>query len=374
MTDEYKKLTYKGKKITKDNPVPIKEDEPSHRCAGCGKIIKERYYLNSSSLLNKKTGKLPWCTFCLNEFFAYQYRRLNNCTPSFPVDISTVEANKMDQPLSYCCMILDLCCSKRAVETFKGWLTDAQKKVDEGGAKGQSAAFIGRYNQILWRVCSEQANKMTYADSDIQFVNMKDYGLTIDDIDDDTLRDLRIKWGDGFEAIEYLKMQNMMSDLEITYEFENSPIMEQYLMSYCKAQIQSDKLLSEGNNTAWVKNQEIIAKICEKAGINPNQERGNNAPEQQSFGCFIKKIEDEEPIGEALPELQDVDHIMWYFTVCFIGPICKLLGRKNNRYYKAYEEFEKKYKIQTDFDINLDEKNFIDLDDSVNENFNDGES
>ena len=67
--------------------------------------------------------------------------------------------------------------------------------------------------------------------------------------------------------------------------------------------------------------------------------------EQNTFGTLIRKWENEKPIPEPDEEWKDVDGIVRYITVYFLGHLCKMMGIKNS-YPRMYEAEMAKYKVE----------------------------
>lgn len=79
------------------------------------------------------------------------------------------------------------------------------------------------------------------------------------------------------------------------------------------------------------------------------------------FGVWIKRWEDERPIPEPDEDLKDVDGIIKYITVWFLGHLCKMLGIKNS-YCKMYEDEIAKLRVdRPEYDDEDDETMLNDL-------------
>lgn len=83
---------------------------------------------------------------------------------------------------------------------------------------------------------------------------------------------------------------------------------------------------------------------------------GDSALEKTPFGVWIRRWENERPIPEVDPELQDVDGIVRYISTWFFGHLSKMLGVKN-AYCKLYEDELAKMRV--------DKPEFADEDDET---------
>ena len=75
--------------------------------------------------------------------------------------------------------------------------------------------------------------------------------------------------------------------------------------------------------------------------MKPSQKKQDEAIDtafdSNPFGVGIRLYENSKPIPEPDPELQDVDGIIKYISIWFLGHLCKMLGIKNT-YCKLYEQ------------------------------------
>ena len=100
------------------------------------------------------------------------------------------------------------------------------------------------------------------------------------------------------------------------------------------------------------------------AMLKPNQAKTDSSDstfEKTPFGMWIKRWEDGLPVPEIAPEFRDVDGIIRYITIWFLGHLCHMLNIRNT-YCKLYEEEIAKIRIQRpEFDEEDDETMFNDI-------------
>ena len=75
------------------------------------------------------------------------------------------------------------------------------------------------------------------------------------------------------------------------------------------------------------------------------EESLDSATESTPFGVWIRKIEDTRPISAPDPELEDVDGIVKYISVWFLGHLCKML-KIENTYSRLYEDEMAKLRVE----------------------------
>lgn len=90
--------------------------------------------------------------------------------------------------------------------------------------------------------------------------------------------------------------------------------------------------------------------------------------ENLPFGVGIKMYENTKPIPEPDPEFQDVDGIVRYISIWFLGHLCKMLNIRNT-YCKLYEDEIAKMRLERpDLEEEDDETLFNDIfGDTINE-------
>ncbi|MBQ8619026.1 MAG: hypothetical protein IJ418_16140 [Clostridia bacterium] len=87
----------------------------------------------------------------------------------------------------------------------------------------------------------------------------------------------------------------------------------------------------------------------------------NESFDDLPFGVGIRMFENARPIPKPIPELQDVDGVVRYISIWFLGHLCKMLGIKNT-YCKLYEEEMEKRRVERpDLDDEDDEGAFNEI-------------
>ncbi len=75
------------------------------------------------------------------------------------------------------------------------------------------------------------------------------------------------------------------------------------------------------------------------ANLRPTQTKSedNSTFDKTPFGVWVRKLENERPVSEPSEDMKDVDGIVRYISVWFLGHLCKMLKIKNS-YSRLYEE------------------------------------
>lgn len=88
------------------------------------------------------------------------------------------------------------------------------------------------------------------------------------------------------------------------------------------------------------KNVNTLNSLLGSLNLKPAQKKDdsvNGAVDNSPMGVWIRRFENERPIPEVDPELRDVDKIVHYIQVFFLGHLAKMLG-KTTVYSKMYEK------------------------------------
>lgn len=88
------------------------------------------------------------------------------------------------------------------------------------------------------------------------------------------------------------------------------------------------------------KNMNTLNTLLGSLNLKPVQKKDDPSVgniDNSPMGVWIRRFENERPIPEPDPELRDVDKIIHYIQVFFLGHLAKMLG-KTNVYSKMYED------------------------------------
>lgn len=181
-------------------------------------------------------------------------------------------------------------------------------------------------------------------------------------------------WGTGYSSDMYLELeqrrQYWMSRFPNGTQLDIGT--EALIRQICALEldINRDRLAGKPID----KNVNTLNTLLGSANLKPNQQKNdsNDAYENTPFGVWINRWEKQRPIPETDPELQDVDGIIRYITIWFLGHLCKMLNIRNT-YCKLYEkEIEKLRVDHPEYDEEDDETLFNDIFDEDGEDHESG--
>ena len=162
------------------------------------------------------------------------------------------------------------------------------------------------------------------------------------------LTDLKVRkrtismFGMGYSMEQYKFLQEQYDDWTARCEAKTKA-QEELFKNLCIAQLNIQIAQQTGGKVKDA--MDTFQSLLGSANLKPVQNNDNALADSQSFGTLIKKFEEEKPIPEPDPEWKDVDGIVKFITVYFLGHLCKMIGIKNN-YARMYDEEMAKYKVE----------------------------
>lgn len=152
-------------------------------------------------------------------------------------------------------------------------------------------------------------------------------------------------WGTGYEEDEYLYLMNQYAEYEFDYDLTGKT-MRDLVAQMCLVQLSIRKGLEAKQDVT--KDLKAFQDLMTSANLKPAQEKAAAENEANTFGTWIKKIEEKMPIAAPLPEYQDPDGIIKFIKVFFTGASAVSMGEPNP-YPEEYEE------VMQDFTVGYDE-------------------
>lgn len=220
--------------------------------------------------------------------------------------------------------------------------------IDALTASRQISADRSRISHYLAKKNLGQTARIgtTYFDSmKFEYQNKREEIIeTLEDVKDSKKAKLKtVKFfGTGFEDDDYVFLEDEYLDWTTRHEC-NTKAQEEVFKQICYAQLDILKAKRAGLPTKDL--TKTLQDLLATANLQPKQTKDNTLAEQNTFGTLIRKWENERPIPEPDEEWKDVDGIVRYITVYFLGHLCKMMGIKNS-YSRLYEEEMAKYKVE----------------------------
>ena len=300
----------------------IKEIEPSERnifyCCCCGKkYIKQKgnFTFSQSPLYKGNNSYLPICNNCIENLIE-QYTEI---------------LGTQDEAIKRVCMHWDIYFSESVLNSSR-----------------KTSADQSRFKNYIRQLNLSQSKDKTYDDFVLE--ESKKTVDTIEDLEDlkNKDNDVKIKekvikfWGLGYTPEQYKFLQDQYDDWTARNECK-SKAQEELFRALAISQWNIHEAQVTGGKVKDA--MDAFQSLLGSANLKPVQTNDNVLADQQTFGTLIKRWEDERPIPEPEPEWKDVDGIVKYISVYFLGHLCKMMNIKNS-YSRMYEAEMAKYTVQ----------------------------
>lgn len=165
--------------------------------------------------------------------------------------------------------------------------------------------------------------------------------------DSSTMKKTVVEWGYGFSLDEYNILNDMFDDWKFRVIID-SKTKEALIRELCIIKLQMNAAIRENNIDMYIKLSKTYIDTMKSANIQPLQEDASNREGEKPIGVMIKMFENECPIQKCRPEWEDVDGIVKYIQVYFMGHLSAMLKLKNKYAYMYQAEMEK-YRIKNLF-------------------------
>jgi hypothetical protein len=140
-------------------------------------------------------------------------------------------------------------------------------------------------------------------------------------------------WGFGFKPEEYEFLDNKYVEWTSSHEC-NSKAQESVFQKICMVELSILKANQEGEKITDLMKQ--FNDLLKTGNLQPKQNSADAFVETNTLGTLIKKWETDDPIPEPDDKWRDVDGIKKYFSVWFLGHLCKMLGI-DNKYSREWK-------------------------------------
>lgn len=313
-------------------------------CSRCGKKYSRRkgYFPVSYAILHKGIGYIPVCKDCIDTMYNTYLAQCNNAKDA----------------VRQMCRKLDLYWSESVYEmvsrksTTRSMMTQYIAKINTVSYAGKSYDDTLSESGTLWSFDKDANSSTDYDDSNTQA------GEIIETPDE-----IIAFWGSGYSDEMYRELeqrrQYWMSKFPDGIELDVGT--EALIRQICSLELDINRDRIAGKSVD--KSVNALNNLLGSANLKPTQQKadGDNAQENTPFGVWIRRWETQRPIPDPDPELEDVDGIIRYISIWFLGHLCKMLGIKNT-YCRLYEEEIAKMRVdRPEYEDEDDETLFNDI-------------
>lgn len=312
----------KVSKVTRSAPGnanPLQERQDKYycsRCEGQWKRQKSNFPSSQSPIYKANNGYLTTCKHCVEDM--YQHYKI-----VFGDDKKAVRR----------------ICSKFDIY----WSEELYNMVNKNSThSSRISAYIGKQN--LFKYVGK-----TYDDTldeeeltkgvELPQTVVDESGNEVQVVDDRVPPELIEFWGGGLTPAFYIELDRRWKhwcgdqDPE-SMDVGESAVIKQICM--LEATINRDSAAGRPID----KSVNSLNALLGSANLKPVQKKsddGSSALESVPLGEWIRRWENTRPLPDVDPTMKDVDGIIRYITIWFLGHLCKMLGMRNV-YCKLYED------------------------------------
>lgn len=313
-------------------------------CSRCGRKYSRRkgYFPVSYAILYKGTGYVPVCKDCIDTMYNTYLAQCNNAK-----DVVRQMCRKLD--LYWSESVYDVVERKSTTRTM---MTQYITKINSVSYAGKSYDDTLSEEGTLWNFNQVADDVSDYEDSDIQQNELLE-----------TPEEIITFWGSGYSDEMYRELeqrrQYWMSKFPEGTELDVGT--EALIRQICSLELDINRDRIAGKSVD--KSVNALNNLLGSANLKPTQQKadGDSAQENTPFGVWIRRWETQRPVPDPDPELEDVDGIIKYISIWFLGHLCKMLGIKNT-YCRLYEEEIAKMRVdRPEYEDEDDETLFNDI-------------
>lgn len=320
-------------------------------CSKCGTDYSRQkgYFPVSYAVLHKGVGHTHVCRDCIDSLYNGYLAQCNNAPDA----------------VRQTCRKLDLYWNEKVYKqvekksTTRSMMTQYMSKINSVTYAGKSYDDTLSEEGTLWLFSKNLSSIEDEPASDITECDVSSSD-DMSEISDDVIA----FWGSGYSPTMYTELEQRrsywMSRLPKDIEFDIGT--EVVIKQICSLELDINRDRAAGR--AVDKSVSALNTLLGSANLKPTQKKGadaDSAIDNTPFGVWIRRWENQRPIPEPDPELKDVDGIIRYISIWYLGHLCKMLGIKNT-YCKLYEEELAKMRVEhPEYEDEDDEALFNDI-------------
>lgn len=297
----------------------VEDDDREYICQTCGKHYKRQksnFSPSKSPIYAGNNGYLCTCKNCMDSLFA-QYT-------------SFFDGNE-ERAIERICQLFDLYFNESALAASRK-ISEDRSRISVYVSKIQIKPHTGKtYSDTIAETKNDSIDNIN---------DMIEYG----DMDSATLKKAVSVWGFGFSPEQYTILNDMFSDWKSRVVIDGKT-RETLVRELCIIKLQMNLALKDNNVELYTKLMKTYQETMKSANLQPLQEDATDKAAEKPLGVMIQMFENDRPISKCRPEWEDVDGIVKYITIYFLGHLCKML-KLNNRYSAMYEAEMAKYRVE----------------------------
>lgn len=338
-------------------------------CSKCGKSYGKLAGNFYKCYAEQYKGRqyLPYCKDCCDSTFANYYE----------------ECGDKKRALRQFCRKIDLYWNEKLFDAIDAQTTNVTvvssyiQRLGQIKYAGKSYDDTLREEGAMWvwpsdyrdlaysqRKAVEDEAAVKIAEAEARAAEAEARAVQTDDEDGDPVSDDIVEfWGAGYSNAMYKELEQRRKYYMSSFPegAENDVGLVSVIRQICALELDINRDRAAGKDVS--KSVTTHNNLLGAAGLKPIQkDDGSDAAfEKTPFGVWIERWENKRPIPDPDPDFQDVDGIIKYITIWFLGHLCKMLGIRNS-YCKLYEDEIAKLRVEhPEYEEEEDENLFNDI-------------
>ena len=217
------------------------------------------------------------------------------------------------------CNMFDIYFSERAFHTAQQQATKQESNI--------AKIYLQKINSMA------QYKDLTSKDSEL--LDIKHEIAKIDNINPDEIeaedlveftltKDIIKRWGRGLPNDDYFALEDNYQEFIENYE-SKTPAQQIIFKNISRSMLEAEKSRRNGDLRGYEGMLKVIDVQMTASNIKPVQKSATGDTNIDSWSGWCNLIEENEPIGEASEEFQDVDGIRKYINKWFVLPFARVL-------------------------------------------------
>jgi hypothetical protein len=305
---EIKATQHKDKSITEffenKEEVQLEKVKNKRQCTCCGDHFNLNDFYISFAPQNKYFGRLNTCKSCIDDIYA-ELVRINDSYKKALYRLCQI----FDMPFIH---TLYEASEKQATKQHAGINRIYFQKINSIGDTNGKAGIFSASDKWLddGNIVIGQTTEQIYCPTEID----ESFEVT---------KEMMYFWGVGLDKQDYYLLETEYQDWCLRYEVD-SKSMEMLVKQICLQNFDINKRRAKGEkvDTQLKTLQDLLAS----SNIKPVQEMAQGDRTISTWGEWVRKIEEQEPIPEATEEFKDPDGIRKYIDIWFVKHFARIFG------------------------------------------------
>ena len=332
----------RGARSRPGDPKPVREKPSKYICTRCGKefkIQKGNFPATQSPLFRENGGYLTICGHCVDDLYDHY---------------KSVLGGGMEA-IHRLCMKLDIYWNPKIYATLNKSNTTGSR-IKTYISRTNLNSYIGKSYDDTLDEAAEVNDGLAFAPEMPAEPRAEDEEECEYTVEPEVME----FWGSGFSPEAYRDLETRYANWTADLAAEPDKSTEALYKQICILEYTISRNAAAGKPIETTVN--ALNNVLGSANLKPVQQKDDTSDaefEGMPFGVGIKMCENRRPIPKPHPELEDVDGVVRYISIWFLGHLCKMLGIRNT-YCRLYEEEMQRLRVEREISEDEDDESAFD--------------